>query len=233
MLNSYWSAKLCPPSQTRTLTSGFRLGAAARSPPQRARRVWHHRHRWQAALLAHDFRRVFTTDAILNGMPPHVAQLILGHEDINTTMSRQKPSSTRTSSAITRRSSTGAARPGRPTSTGPPPSPSGSGSKNTSTSARSNWADAPAPTGPLPARARLPEMPHDQYKSENAAPPRRDRRRPPGPPEPSRTRGLARGNRGNRPHPHLPPPERDQTRRLARIAPTDLGMPGLLSAEPP
>jgi integrase len=34
----------------------------------------------------HDFRRVFTTDAVLNGMPPHVAQLILGHKDINTTM---------------------------------------------------------------------------------------------------------------------------------------------------
>ena len=34
----------------------------------------------------HDFRRVFTTDAILNGMPPHIAQLILGHKDINTTM---------------------------------------------------------------------------------------------------------------------------------------------------
>ena len=34
----------------------------------------------------HDFRRIFTTDAILNGMPPHLAQLILGHQDINTTM---------------------------------------------------------------------------------------------------------------------------------------------------
>ena len=34
----------------------------------------------------HDFRRIFTTDAILNGMPPHIAQLILGHHDINTTM---------------------------------------------------------------------------------------------------------------------------------------------------
>ena len=34
----------------------------------------------------HDFRRIFTTDAILNGMPPHIAQLILGHRDINTTM---------------------------------------------------------------------------------------------------------------------------------------------------
>ncbi len=34
----------------------------------------------------HDFRRIFTTDAILNGMPPHIAQLILGHDNINTTM---------------------------------------------------------------------------------------------------------------------------------------------------
>jgi hypothetical protein len=34
----------------------------------------------------HDFRRLFTTEAILNGMPPHIAQLILGHTDINTTM---------------------------------------------------------------------------------------------------------------------------------------------------
>ena len=36
--------------------------------------------------LPHDFRRLFTTDAVLNGMPPHIAQLILGHKDINTTM---------------------------------------------------------------------------------------------------------------------------------------------------
>lgn len=36
--------------------------------------------------LPHDFRRIFTTDAVMNGMPPHIAQLILGHKDINTTM---------------------------------------------------------------------------------------------------------------------------------------------------
>jgi hypothetical protein len=34
----------------------------------------------------HDFRRLFITDAILNGMPPHIAQLVAGHRDINTTM---------------------------------------------------------------------------------------------------------------------------------------------------
>ncbi len=37
-------------------------------------------------MAPHDFRRVFATEAILNGMPPHIAQLILRHKDINTTM---------------------------------------------------------------------------------------------------------------------------------------------------
>lgn len=36
--------------------------------------------------VPHDFRRIFITDAVLNGMPPHIAQLIVGHADINTTM---------------------------------------------------------------------------------------------------------------------------------------------------
>ena len=34
----------------------------------------------------HDFRRLFITDAIMHGMPPHIAQLVTGHRDINTTM---------------------------------------------------------------------------------------------------------------------------------------------------
>jgi hypothetical protein len=34
----------------------------------------------------HDFRRVFVTDAILNGLPPHIAQVICGHKTIDTTM---------------------------------------------------------------------------------------------------------------------------------------------------
>jgi hypothetical protein len=29
---------------------------------------------------------MFITDAILHGMPPHIAQLVAGHRDINTTM---------------------------------------------------------------------------------------------------------------------------------------------------
>ncbi|MFF8868149.1 tyrosine-type recombinase/integrase [Streptomyces sp. NPDC015139] len=34
----------------------------------------------------HDFRRIFITDAILNGLPPHIAQVIAGHTSIKTTM---------------------------------------------------------------------------------------------------------------------------------------------------
>ncbi|MFF8747153.1 tyrosine-type recombinase/integrase [Streptomyces californicus] len=34
----------------------------------------------------HDFRRMFITEAILNGLPPHIAQVIAGHRNINTTM---------------------------------------------------------------------------------------------------------------------------------------------------
>ncbi len=34
----------------------------------------------------HDFRRMFITDAVMHGMPPHIAQLIAGHRDINVTM---------------------------------------------------------------------------------------------------------------------------------------------------
>ncbi|MEV0342557.1 tyrosine-type recombinase/integrase [Nocardia sp. NPDC050713] len=36
--------------------------------------------------VPHDLRRIFATEAILNGMPPHIAQILLGHKDINTTM---------------------------------------------------------------------------------------------------------------------------------------------------
>ncbi|MEY2229718.1 tyrosine-type recombinase/integrase [Streptomyces sp. BF23-19] len=34
----------------------------------------------------HDFRRIFITDAIMSGLPPHIAQILAGHDDISTTM---------------------------------------------------------------------------------------------------------------------------------------------------
>jgi hypothetical protein len=34
----------------------------------------------------HGFLRIFVTDAILNGLPPHIAQVVCGHKTIDTTM---------------------------------------------------------------------------------------------------------------------------------------------------
>ena len=34
----------------------------------------------------HDFRRLFITEAVMNGMPPHIAQLVAGHAGISATM---------------------------------------------------------------------------------------------------------------------------------------------------
>ncbi|WP_427925563.1 tyrosine-type recombinase/integrase [Streptomyces sp. cg40] len=34
----------------------------------------------------HDFRRLFITDAVMNGLPQHIAQVIVGHQDINVTL---------------------------------------------------------------------------------------------------------------------------------------------------
>lgn len=34
----------------------------------------------------HDFRRMFITDAVMNGLPPHIAQVLAGHKDLNVTM---------------------------------------------------------------------------------------------------------------------------------------------------
>ncbi|HET9116957.1 MAG TPA: site-specific integrase, partial [Pseudonocardiaceae bacterium] len=38
----------------------------------------------------HDFRRMFITDTILSGLPPHIAQIIAGHRDINVTLGYKK-----------------------------------------------------------------------------------------------------------------------------------------------
>ncbi|MFF3842518.1 tyrosine-type recombinase/integrase [Streptomyces sp. NPDC001930] len=34
----------------------------------------------------HDFRRIFVTDAIMNGLPPHIAQVLCGHRSLDSTM---------------------------------------------------------------------------------------------------------------------------------------------------
>ncbi|MFD9466997.1 hypothetical protein [Streptomyces sp. NPDC060027] len=64
------------------LFSGDQEDAHRGALPHRA-----HRRRQPAAdIQPTHFRRLFITDAIMNGMLPHIAQLVVGHRDINTTM---------------------------------------------------------------------------------------------------------------------------------------------------
>jgi hypothetical protein len=95
----------------------------------------------------HDFRRLFITDAVMNGMPPHIAQLVAGHRDINTTMGYKAVYPEEVINAhrafIARRRATVPVR-----NTGFPATRNGRISSATSNVAGSRWATAGEPTGP-------------------------------------------------------------------------------------
>ncbi|MGV9386386.1 tyrosine-type recombinase/integrase [Nonomuraea sp. NPDC003707] len=95
----------------------------------------------------HDFRRLFITDAIMNGMPPHIAQLVVGHRDINTTMGYKAvyPEEVFT---VTAPSSPAAAQPAPVRNTAPPPTRNGRSFSATSSVGASRWATAAAPMAP-------------------------------------------------------------------------------------
>jgi hypothetical protein len=88
----------------------------------------------------HDFRRIFTTEAIMNGMPPHT-QLLLGHKDINTTMGQRRSIPRKRSPAIA--PSSPAAEPyAPPRNTESPLTRNGTNSSATSSGDESLWATA-------------------------------------------------------------------------------------------
>jgi integrase len=89
----------------------------------------------------HDFRRMFLTDVIMSGLPPHIAQIIAGHRDINVTLATKLSTPTRPSRP-TWPSSPAAGRCGPPRNTAPPPTPNGRNSSATSNAAK--WPPAPA-----------------------------------------------------------------------------------------
>ena len=95
----------------------------------------------------HDFRRLFITEAVLNGMPPHIAQLVAGHADISATMGYTAVYPEEVINAhrafIARRRATGRAR-----NTASPPTSNETNSPATSNGARSPSATAAGPTGP-------------------------------------------------------------------------------------
>ena len=164
----------------------------------------HHPGFQAASFTPHDFRRLLATDLVNSGLPIHIGAALLGHVNLQTTRGYvavfNEDVVRHYQGFLDRRRQ---ARPGHKMSTGRSPNPSGSGSRSTSISARSNWEAAPVPTGPLASMNIRVCAAHAQHQPQDAAPPRRDRRRHPGPPQPSRPRGLAR--RSRRPRPHLPP----------------------------
>ena len=95
----------------------------------------------------HDFRRIFITDAIMNGLPPHIAQVIAGHRDINVTLGYKAVYPDEAIQAhlafLARRRACGPAR-----NTGSPPTPNGKSSSATSNAARSPPGSADAPSAP-------------------------------------------------------------------------------------
>ena len=149
----------------------------------------------------HDFRRVFATDAILNGMPPHIAQLILGHRDINTTMG-YKAVSPRKPSTATAPSSPAAASCAPARNTAPPPTPNGKSSSATSSAASSPSATAEEPTEPAASTSTAASAAPPAHRPSPAAPARGDPRQPHRPHRRSRTRRLDRrsGRTAGQPH---------------------------------
>lgn len=93
----------------------------------------------------HDFRRMFVTDAIMDGLPPHIAQVICGHKTIDTTLSYKAVYPAEAIEAH-RRSSPAAARPGPARNTGPSPTKNGTPSWPTSRDGSSRSEPAPKPS---------------------------------------------------------------------------------------
>lgn len=90
---------------------------------------------------AHDFRRIFVTDAIMNGLPPHIAQVICGHkyrDDYG--LQGRLPLSRR--SKLIELSSAAAAPPGRAKNIAPPATRNGTPSSLTSRNEKCRLAPA-------------------------------------------------------------------------------------------
>ncbi|MFE7113098.1 tyrosine-type recombinase/integrase [Streptomyces sp. NPDC057575] len=105
-------------------------------------------------LQPHDIRRMFVTDVVSNGLPPHIAQVICGHRDINTTMG-YKSIYPRKPSRPTGPSSPDAELPAQARNTALPARRNGRNSSVTSNAARSRSAPAEGPSVP-PASTNTP-----------------------------------------------------------------------------
>ena len=181
----------------------------------------------------HDFRRIFITDAIMSGLPPHIAQIIAGHQDINVTLGYKAVYPEEAIQAhlafLARR------RALRPSEEYRVPTDAGMGRvprplRTPQGRHRHLRAGVRHPVHP---RAQLPPVQHALARPRPAAPHRRDPRQPHRPHRRSRARRLARRNRRTQDQPRR---RRGQARpdRPALPAPAavTLGMPGFPAAAP-
>ncbi|WP_244205207.1 site-specific integrase [Streptomyces bobili] len=102
----------------------------------------------------HDFRRIFVTDAIMNGLPPHIAQVICGHKSIDTTIDTRRSTLPRRSRP-TGRSSPADGPPAPARSTGSRQRRNGTPSSPTSRSGKCPSAPAHAPSDPPASMSTL------------------------------------------------------------------------------
>ena len=145
----------CCSNAGRQRAPGDHPRRAPRTAAQRPRR--HQPDRRRRAPLGfspHDFRRIFVTDAVLNGLPPHIAQIIAGHATSTPRSATRRSTRTRQSKP-TARSSPADARSAPARNTAVPPTRNGTSSSPTSRSAKSPSAPAHAPTPP-PASTNTP-----------------------------------------------------------------------------
>ena len=144
-------------------------------------------------LTPHDFRRIFSTTAVQDGLPLHIASKILGHRHLTSTepyVAVFQDDLIRTYRTFVDNRRTG--RPRR--STANPPTPNGKSSKNTSPCAGSNWAARPPLRLPLRTRTRLPALPRTE-STRPTRPAGRDHHQPRRTHRRSRGAWLARGGR--------------------------------------
>ncbi|MFI6899536.1 site-specific integrase [Streptomyces sp. NPDC050256] len=147
----------------------------------------------------HDFRRIFVTDAIRSGLPPHIAAKICGHAALDTTMGYAaiypEDVISHHRAFIARRRTE---RPSDEYRELTPPS--GTSSWPTSNSARSPWGPAAATTRPRASmKTPVPGPPTPRGPSPDATPPG-DPRQPRRPPPRGQGVGLARRGRRHRDH---------------------------------
>ena len=107
----------------------------------------------------HDFRRLFITEAIVHGMPPHIAQLVAGHRDINITMGYKAVYPEEVDQRLTAHSSPAVAPCVPPRNTAPRPTMNGPSSSGTSSTERSPSAPAVARTTPPASTNTLCPLP--------------------------------------------------------------------------